>query len=98
MKKINTLQEMYGDQFKIGFSNHSSGIAFVLMAQIMGAKMIEYHITADRTMYGSDQSASIESPGVIKIKDYIDAFEQGMGDGEIKVEASEVPIKEKLRK
>jgi len=98
MAKIKTLQEEYGDHYKIGFSNHSSGIAFILQAQVMGAKMIEYHITTDRTMYGSDQSASIESAGVLKIKDFIEAFETGMGDGEIKVEESEVPVKEKLRK
>jgi len=98
MKKIETLQMLFEDHHSIGFSNHSSGIAYILQAQVMGAEMIEYHITTDRTMYGSDQSASIETAGVLKIRDFIEAFEAGMGDGKLKVENSEIPVKAKLRK
>jgi N-acetylneuraminate synthase len=33
----------------------------------MGATWIERHITLDRTMWGSDQSSSIEPSGLIKL-------------------------------
>lgn len=103
INKMNTLKKLFSDEdyiedYKFGFSNHSSGIIGILMAVTLGAEMIEYHITLDRTMYGSDQPASIESAGVLKIKDYVCAIEKSFGDGELGCTPSEVPIKEKLRK
>ncbi len=98
MSKIQTLQTLYGNDYKIGFSNHSSGLQFIFMAYCLGAEMIEYHITLDRTMYGSDQSASIESSGVLKIKNWLDDYEKSWGDGVIKCLPNEEPIKAKLRK
>jgi N-acetylneuraminate synthase len=98
MNKIVALKNMYEDQYRIGFSNHSAGILFITMAGVMGAEMIEYHITLDRSMYGSDQAASIESPGVMKIKDYIQDIERSRGDGLIKCLDAELPIRKKLTK
>lgn len=96
MNKIKTLQKMYGD-YNIGFSNHSAGTLFITMAAILGCGMIEYHITLDRAMYGSDQAASIEVPGLMKIKDYIESIEKSWGSGEIQCLDNEKPIKDKLR-
>jgi len=98
MKKIKNLQYMFGSVKKIGFSNHSSGILFIAMAGILGAKMIEFHITLDRSMYGSDQAASIEQPGVMKIRDYIQDVEKSWGDGEIECLPAELPVRKKLTK
>lgn len=97
MNRIKTLQKIYPD-YKIGFSNHSSGIAFIILAYALGCSMLEFHITLDRSMYGSDQSASIEKAGLMKIKDWIEAYEKSWGDGEIKCLDSEIPVKNKLRK
>ena len=49
-------------------------------------------------MYGSDQSASIELPGVMKVRDYIQDIEKSWGSGEIKCLDAEVPIRKKLTK
>jgi N-acetylneuraminate synthase len=98
MKKIETLKEQYGDCFRIGFSNHSAGIQFIYASVVMGAKMVEFHVTLDRSMYGSDQSASIEPSGVQRVCEYIQDFEIAKGDGKYGCQPSEVPIKEKLRK
>ncbi len=95
MNRIKTLRNRYAD--KVGFSNHSSGISFILMSYVLGAEMIEYHITLDRSMYGSDQSASIEPTGVLKIKDYIETYEKSWGDGKIECLENEKPIRDKLR-
>lgn len=98
INKMKTLKEHYGERYGIGFSNHSSGIIGMVMACTLGAEIIEYHITLDRTMYGSDQASSIEKSGVLKLRDYVESIEKAFGDGEIKCMPSEIPIKEKLRK
>jgi N-acetylneuraminate synthase len=98
MNRIKTLQKLYGDKYKIGFSNHSSGIVFILQACAMGAEMVEFHITNDRAQYGSDQAASVETPGVLMIGKDIKAMINGMGDGKIGCLENEKPIRDKLRK
>jgi N-acetylneuraminate synthase len=97
MLKINKLK-MDFPSYKIGFSNHHPGILFSVVAAALGAEMVEFHFTLDRSVYGSDQAASIELPGMVKIVDYIKEIEKGWGDGEWKVFPSELPIKKKLRK
>lgn len=103
INKIHTLRNMFSDvdyveNYKFGFSNHCSGIIGIIMAVTFGVEMIEYHITLDRTMYGSDQASSIESGGVLRIKKYINAIEQSFGNGKLECSPSEIPIREKLRR
>ena len=87
---ITTLKDMYPD-LKVGFSNHYNGFAALMGATSLGSECLEFHITKDRTMYGSDQIASIESVNIRKI-------EIMLGDGKKVVYDSEVPIANKLRK
>jgi len=94
---IKTLKEEY-PQYRIGFSNHSSGIMFMVAAVAMGAEMLEFHITLDRSMYGSDQSSSIEPEGVNKLVKHVCNLEKGIGDGNWNVFPGEVSIKKKLRR
>jgi len=94
---ITTLKREY-PQYRIGFSNHSPGIMFMISAVALGAEMIEFHITLDRSMYGSDQASSIEPPGIIKVVKSVRNMEIGMGSGEWTVFPNEVPIKKKLRR
>ena len=94
---ITTLKKEF-PKHKIGFSNHSPGIIFIGAAVALGVEMIEFHITLDRTMYGSDQASSIEPFGMLRIVRNIKAIQQGMGDGAWKVFPSEEIIKQKLRK
>ena len=64
----------------------------------MGANLIERHITIDRSLWGSDQAASLEPKGFeIMIRD-IRRFENAKGDGIKQVLDSEIPIRAKLRR
>ena len=94
---ITTLKQLYPGT-KVGFSNHSPGIMYMVVAAALGAKMLEFHITLDRSMPGSDQAASIEPEGVFKLVKHVRNLEKAMGDGNWKVYPSEEKIKEKLRK
>jgi len=94
---IKTLKEQY-PQYKIGFSNHSPGIMFMVAAAALGAEMIEFHITLDRAMYGSDQAASIETGGVMSLCKHIRNIEKGMGTGDWTVFESEEKVKKSLRR
>jgi len=95
LRHISTLKDTYPD-IKIGFSNHYNGHDACVGAIALGAECIEFHITKDRTLYGSDQAASIE-----KSKELISAIHTMkvmLGNGIKKVYNSEKPIIEKLRK
>lgn len=83
---------------KIGFSNHNPGLIYMPVAVALGAEMIEFHGTLDRSMYGSDQSASIEPEGVYHLAKWVQGVEAAMGDGVKRVYDSEIPIMEKLRR
>jgi N-acetylneuraminate synthase len=92
---IKTLKSKYPN-VKIGFSNHANGMIPCFGAAALGSECIEFHITLDRTMYGSDQSASIEH--VEEIVSGIRKMELILGDGVKKVYETEKPIIKKLRK
>jgi len=95
LKYIQTLKEKY-PQYKIGFSNHYSGFEAIFGSVALGCECVEFHITNNRTAYGSDQSASIQnSQGLV---DGIFKMSRMIGDGIKKVYDSEIPIANKLRK
>lgn len=95
LRYITALKEIY-PELKVGFSNHYSGGLACYGAVALGAEMVEFHITLDRTMYGSDQSASIEHVDVVV--DGIRRMEKMMGDGFKVIYDSEIPAQRKLRK
>ena len=96
LKAIHTLQERYG--VPVGYSGHEVGLPSSVAAAVMGACMIERHITLDRAMWGSDQAASVEPQGFAKLVRDIRAIEKAMGDGVKRVYESEVPVMNKLRR
>ena len=96
LKVMHTLQERYG--CNIGYSGHESGIIISCAAVAMGASSLERHITLDRAMYGSDQSASLEVTGLRRMMDYVRDIVTAMGSPEKRVMETEVPIAAKLRK
>jgi len=67
-------------------------------AAVLGACVIERHITLDRAMWGSDQAASVEPNGIARLVRDIHTVEKAMGDGLKHVFESEVPILKKLRR
>lgn len=93
---IPVLADRYG--IPVGFSNHLPGIVSCITAPALGATYVEFHVTKDRAMWGSDQAASIEFTGVRQIVKYIRAFEVACGPGYKTVYPSEIPVRDKLRK
>lgn len=96
LRCIPVLGERYG--VPVGFSDHSPGLPSVVAAVAMGACMIEKHITVARTLYGSDQAASVEPHGLMRMVREIRFTERALGTSEKIVYLSEEPIKAKLRR
>jgi N-acetylneuraminate synthase len=92
---INTLRNKY--HCDVGYSGHEVGLAVSYAAAAMGITSLERHITLDRAMYGSDQSASVETAGLRQLVGAVRKIEQAMGDGEKRIIDAEVPIAKKLR-
>jgi len=82
----------------IGYSGHETGVVEPIIAVVLGAQMVEKHITLDRAMWGSDQSASLEPSGLNRLVRDIRLIPVCLGDGQKKVFESEKPILEKLRR
>ncbi|RZB30175.1 MAG: hypothetical protein SRB1_02455 [Desulfobacteraceae bacterium Eth-SRB1] len=81
----------------VGYSGHEVGVMPSVLAVAMGACMVERHITMDRAMWGSDQSASLEPNGVRLLVRDIRVIPACLGDGEKVVYPSEIPVLQKLR-
>jgi len=69
-----------------------------IAAVALGATFVERHITLDRSMWGTDHSASLEPEGLKKLVRDIRIVELALGDGKKKVYDSEIPIRTKLRR
>ena len=80
---IKFLKEKYID-IPIGYSGHEVGLSTTLCAAALGATIIERHVTLDRSMWGSDQSASIEIHALKNLIRDIRVFEKAAGDGKKK--------------
>ena len=95
LSMIKVLSDKYN--CKVGYSGHERGLCISLGAAAMGATSIERHITLDRAMYGSDQSASIETPALHRlVRDIRVVTEQALGDGIKKMTDVEIKCREKL--
>lgn len=97
LNMIHELKKMYPENV-IGYSGHESGLQISVAAVAMGAKIIERHITLDRTMWGSDQAASVEPEGLRKLVRDIRVVESALGDGKKVIYESEKSSREKLRR
>jgi len=94
---IETLRKRYG--CPVGYSGHEPDIIPTVMAAVgFSASMIERHITLDRSMWGSDQSASVEPRGMELIGKYIRIWPVVRGDGQKRIYSGEEPIIAKLRR
>ena len=96
LRCIETLRKEFG--CNVGYSGHESvGYIVCVAAVMLGATSIERHITLDRSMYGSDQAASLEPMGWIRLVRDIKIIDKILGDGVKKVWPSEIPVMKKLR-
>jgi N-acetylneuraminate synthase len=96
LRVIPVLRERYG--VPIGYSGHETGIASSVAASVLGACIVERHVTLDRSMWGSDHAASLEPNGIMRLARDIRLVEMALGDGVKSVLPSEIPVMEKLRR
>ena len=96
VNNIQTLKEKF--HCNVGYSGHESmGYLICVSAVLLGATSIERHITLDRSMYGSDQAASLEPQGLERLVRDIRTIDKILGDGVKRVWPSEIPVMNKLR-
>ena len=92
---LQTLARRYGAA--VGYSGHEASMEPSVLAALLGAVAIERHITLDRAMYGSDQSASLEPAEMTALVSRMRALPSLIGDGEKRVTEGEQAVASKLR-
>ncbi len=95
LRMVNTLKAKY--QVPVGYSGHEVGLQTTLAAVTLGASFVERHVTLDRSMWGSDQAASVEPAGLTRLVRDIRVIEAALGDGTKRVYPSEQKIRMRLR-
>ena len=96
LRVIQTLKKKF--KCNVGYSGHEiSSYSICMAAVLLGARSIERHITLDRSMYGSDQAASLEPSGLIRLVRDIRELDFVLGDGKKRIWDSELPAQKKLR-
>jgi N-acetylneuraminate synthase len=93
---INQLKKEYNCD--VGYSGHENGVAVSIAAVMLNITSLERHITLDRTMYGSDQAASLELSGMKNLCESINKVILALGKPSLgKIIDDELPIAKKLR-
>jgi N-acetylneuraminate synthase len=92
---INTFQAFYGKI--VGYSGHEFGLEPTIAAVVLGAKVVERHITLSHKMWGTDQAASLEVHAMFMLKNRINDVVISKGDGIRVVTEKELEISKKLR-
>jgi N-acetylneuraminate synthase len=95
LNMIKTLRDKF--DCNVGYSGHEVGLAVSYAAAALGITSLERHITLNRAMYGSDQSASIEPNGLRQLIGAVRKIETAMGDGIKRNLDDELVIANKLR-
>lgn len=95
LEVIRTLKERY--RLPTGYSGHEPSVSPSVVAAVLGAQFIERHITLDRTMYGSDQAASLEAPGLRQLVSILRKVPGMLGDGVKRWAPGEREVARKLR-
>ena len=95
LKMLETLKKEFN--CNVGYSGHESSVSPSIYAVALGAVTIERHVTLDRSMYGSDQSASLEPIGIKNLVNQIRKFNKIYGDGVKQITDVEKEVAKKLR-
>jgi len=96
LNMIKTLSDEFPDN-PIGYSGHEAGLSTSMAAIVLGARILERHITIDRAMWGTDQAASLEPEGMRKLIGGSKSILKSLGDGVKMVYASEKKSIQNLR-
>ena len=78
-------------------AGHETGLPSTVAATVLGACIVERHITLDRAMWGSDHAASLEPSGLSRLMRDIRLVEKSMGEPVKRILESEEPIIKRLR-
>jgi len=97
LRMIHTLKRRFCG-VPVGYSGHETGLAPTWAAVAMGAAFVERHITLDRAMWGSDQAASVEIVGLVRLVANIRDIERSLGDGIKRVYPEEMAARRRLRR
>jgi N-acetylneuraminate synthase len=97
LRMIHTLQAEFPN-VPVGYSGHETGLQTTVAAVALGAVFVERHVTLDRAMWGSDQSASIEPQGLHRLVRDIRVVSEALGDGVKQVYEGERAAMAKLRR
>lgn len=96
LRMIQTLRREF--DCPVGYSGHEVGLQTSYAAVVLGACLLERHLTLDRAMWGSDHASSVEPPGFMRLVRDIRAIEAALGDGEKRIYDSEIPLMKRLRR
>ena len=95
---LKVIQDLYSEfGIPVGYSAHQTSVSPSVMAAVLGAVAIEQHLTLDRSMYGSDQAASLEPIGMKTLVDQIRKIPIVLGDGVKRITEDEKKVAAKLR-
>ncbi len=97
LRMIMSLKGLY-PTVPIGYSGHEVGLSTTWAAVALGATFVERHVTLDRSMWGSDQAASVELSGMARLVSNIRDIENALGDGVKRVYDGEAAARKKLRR
>lgn len=96
LRTISALKDMF--KCKVGYSGHENGVAVSLAASFFEISSLERHVTLDRTMYGSDQSASLELSGMKQLTSSLEKMSIAIGENKLgHITEEEKMIAKKLR-
>ena len=96
LKTILALKEKF--DCEVGYSGHENGVAVSLAAAFFNLSSLERHITLDRTMYGSDQAASLELKGMMQLTSSLEKIIVAIGESKLgNITDEEKIIAKKLR-
>ena len=76
---ISTLKKKY--KCEVGYSGHESSVSPSIITYMLGARYIERHITLDRSMWGTDQAASLSENGMKTLSNILNKSSLVLGDG-----------------
>ena len=92
---IQTLKKKF--KCEVGYSGHESSVSPSIIAYIMGATYIERHISLDRSMWGTDQAASLSESGMKNLSDILNKSQNVLGDGIKRLSKQESDLLKKFK-
>ncbi len=95
LKAIITLKKKF--KCEVGYSGHESDVSSSFLAYFLGAKYIERHITLDRSMWGTDQSASLSETGMRNLSNILNKFRVVLGTGNKIISKDEKKMLQKFK-